>query len=150
MKLWIAATYDTAHRNGGWAFVLEGVPLIGWAGGERRTSHARMALSGLATTVRDLGIETPLSVIAARPDALVLHSVLKPPVEPPTEDLDLRAELAIGLAGRMWTIALGDPAGLTPLKFATAWAALAAEKAKMGGAFVSAIPKSNLLKAAIA
>lgn len=144
MKLWIAAAQDPAHRNGGWAFVREAP--IGWAGGERRTTRARMALAVLAIAVRDLAADTPLSVIAARPDALVLHGLLKAPAEPPTDDLDLRAELAKALSSRTWTLALGDPAGLTPLKFAAAWADLAAEKAKMGGAFVAAIPRTNLAK----
>ncbi len=146
MKLWLAASHDKAHRNGGWAFVREGSPVAGWAGGERRTTRARMALAVLAIAVRDLASDTPLSVIAARPDALVLHGLLKPPADPPADDPDLRAELAKALSGRAWTLALGDPTGPTPLKFAAAWADLAAEKAKTGGAFVAAIPRTNLAK----
>ena len=144
MKLWIAAAHDAAHRNGGWAFVREG--RLGWAGGVRRTTRARMALAGLAAGLRDLASDTAVAVIAVRADAMVLHGLLKPPVDPPSEDLDLRAELTRALGGRSWTLALGDPDAATPMTFTAAWADLAAEKAKTGGAFAAAIPKSNLAK----
>lgn len=146
-RLWIAASHDPAHRNGGWAFVRAGAETSGWAGGDRRTTRARMALNAFAAALKDLEPATPLAVVAPRPDALVLHTLLKPPAEPPTEDLDVRATLAKALTGRAWTLAIGDPAGPTPVAFAAAWADTASEKAKMGGAFANAIPKTNLAKA---
>jgi hypothetical protein len=148
-RLWIAAAHDPAHRNGGWAFVqADGAGVAGWAGGDRRTTRARMALAALAAALKDLPPGVGPAVVAPRPDALVLHTLVKPPPEPPTEDLDLRAALAKALAGRPWTLAIADPKAATPLAFAAAWADLAAEKAKAGGAFVNAIPKSNLAKIA--
>lgn len=151
MRLWLAASHDPAHRNGGWAFVRADGPgrgeVTGWAGGDRRTTRARMALAALAAACKDLPPGVAPAVVAPRPDALVLHTLVKPPADPPTEDLDLRAALAKVLAGRPWTLAIADPkAATTPLAFAAAWADLAAEKAKMGGAFVNAIPKPNLAK----
>ena len=148
VRLWVAASHDPAHRNGGWACVRSGDgDAIGRAGGDRRTTRARMALAGLLEALKDVPGGAPLAVVAPHPDALVLHTLLKPPAEPPVDDPDLRAALATALAGRAWTLAVGDPAGPTPCAFAAAWAETASEKAKMGGAFVNAIPKTNLAKA---
>ncbi|MFZ5718952.1 MAG: hypothetical protein ACOY5Y_05725 [Pseudomonadota bacterium] len=146
-RIWIAAAHDAAHRNGGWAFVRGGPQPVGRAGGERRTTRARMALAAFAAALKDLPAGEPLTVVAPRADALVLHALLKPPADPPAYDADLRAILATALAGRAWTLAVGDPAGPTPAAFAAAWAGTASEKAKMGGAFENAIPKTNLAKA---
>lgn len=148
MKLFIAASHDATYRNGGWAFVRTGGEVTGWAGGERRTRRARMALAGFAAALKDLPVGDTLAVVAARPDALVLHTLLKPPADPPAEDVDIRATLAKLLTGRAWTLAVGDPKGLPPLAFATAWSDLASEKAKMTGPFTNAIPRSNLAKVA--
>ena len=138
LRIWIAATHDRAHRNGGWAFVRDDAPPMGWAGGERRTTRARMALAGLAAALKGAA-PGPLAVTAPVADAQVLSSLLKPPEDPPTEDLDVRAELAGLLAGRSWTLAAGGGAD-TPVAFAEAWADFASEKAKAGGAFTAAIP----------
>jgi hypothetical protein len=149
LRLWLAAAHDPAHRNGGWAFVrADGSEVSGWAGGDRRTTRARMALAALAAACKDLPSGLAPAVAAPRADALVLHTLVKPPAEPVTEDLDLRAALAKLLAGRPWTLAIADPKAAPPLAFAAAWADLAAEKAKTGGAFVNAIPKPNLAKVA--
>lgn len=147
MRIWVAAAHDAAHRNGGWAFVRANGEVSGRAGGDRRTTRARMALSGFAAALEGLPAGAALAVVAPRPDALVLHTLLKPPADPPQDDLDLRAALAKALAGRAWTLAVGDPDGPTPAAFAAAWAGQASEKAKMGGAFVASIPKTNLAKA---
>lgn len=147
VRLWIAASHDAAHRNGGWAFVRAGDEPQGRAGGDRRTTRARMALAGFLSALKDLPAGAPLAVVALRPDALVLHTLLKPPAEPPADDLDLRASLAKALGGHAWTLAVGDAAGATPASFAAAWAEMASEKAKASGAFENAIPKTNLSKA---
>jgi len=118
----------------------------GRAGGDRRTTRARMALTGFLSALKDLPPGAPLAVVAPRPDALVLHALLKPPADPPADDANLRAELATALGGRAWTLAVGDPAGPTPMAFAAAWADLASDKAKAAGAFTNAIPKTNLAK----
>lgn len=146
-RIWIAASHDAAHRNGGWAFVRGGPEPVGRAGGDRRTTRARMALAGFLAALKDLPAGAPLAVVAARPDALVLHTLLKPPADPPTDDRDLRALLAKALEGRAWTLAVGDPAAATPTAFVGAWADMASEKAKAGGGFDHAIPKPNLAKA---
>lgn len=146
-RIWIAASHDAAHRYGGWAFVRAGAEPMGRAGGDRRTTRARMALAAFLSSLKDLPAGAPLAVVAARPDALVLHTLLKPPADPPADDLDLRAALKKALEGRAWTLAVGDPAAPTPAGFVVAWADTASEKAKAGGAFENAIPKTNLAKA---
>ena len=146
VRLWIAASHDPAHRNGGWAFVRADAEPVGRAGGERRTTRARMALAGFLSSLKDVPPGAPLAVVAPRPDALVLHALLKPPAEPPTDDLDLRAGLAKALEGRSWTLAVGDPAAATPTAFVAAWADTASGKAKAGGAFEHPIPRPNLAK----
>ena len=87
LRLWVAASHDPAHRSGGWAFVRagDGDP-TGRAGGERRTTRARMALAGFLAALKDVAAGAPLAVVAPRPDALVLHTLLKPPAEPPARD----------------------------------------------------------------
>lgn len=144
-RLWIAAAHDAAHRNGGWAWVRAGGEVTGWAGGERRTTRARMALAGFLASLKDVPAGD-IAVVAPRPDALVLHTLLKPPAKPPADDLDLRASLAKILGGRAWTLAVSDPERPSPAVFAAAWADTASEKAKMGGAFSVAIPRVNLAK----
>ncbi len=146
VRLWIAACHDTAHRNGGWSFVRAGGETLGAAGGDRRTTRARMVLTGFLGALKDLPADAALAVAAPRPDALVLHSLLKATAASPTEDLDLRRLLGAGLEGRTWTLAVGDPKGDTPLAFAAAWAELSSEKAKAGGSFTAAIPKNNLAR----
>jgi hypothetical protein len=146
LRIWIAASHDPAHRNGGWAFVRADPEPVGRAGGERRTTRASMALAGFLAALRVVPAGAALAVVAPRPDALVLHALLKPPADPPTGDGDLRAALAKALTGHPWTLAVGDPAGPTPTSFAAAWAETASHKAKMGGAFDVAIPKVNIAK----
>lgn len=146
MRIWIAAAHDAAHLNGGWAFVRAGAEVYGAAGGERRTTRARTVLGGFAAALKDVPNAESLSVVAPRADAMVLHALLKPPTDPPTTDMDLRASLAQTLAGRTWTLAVGDPDLSTPFTFAVAWAEMAAGKARTGGAFIATIPKTNLAK----
>jgi hypothetical protein len=146
MRIWIAAAHDAAHLNGGWAFVRAGAEVSGVAGGERRTTRARTALSGFAAALKELPAGEALTVVAPRADAMVLHTLLKPPKDAPTTDLDLRAMLAQALTGRTWSLAVGDPDAPTPFNFAVAWADMASEKAKTSGAFTAAIPKTNLAK----
>lgn len=146
VRLWIAASHDAAHRNGGWAFVRKGADIVSRAGGDRRTTRARTILSGFLAALKDLPAGAALAVVAPRADALVLHSLTKPPADPPPEDQDLRAVLTQALEGKTLTLAVSDPESPTPAAFVAAWADTASEKAKMGGAFQIAIPKTNLAK----
>lgn len=146
IRLWLAASHDPAHRNGGWAYVRSDGEVAGAAGGARRTTRAHVALAGFSAALQDLPPGRALAVVTLRPDALVLQQLLTPPADAPADDLDLRAKLAKALSGRTWTLTAGDPAAATPLAFAAAWADLGSDKAKMGGAFIAAIPRTNLAK----
>jgi hypothetical protein len=65
--------------------------------------------------------------------------------EPPTQDLDLWAQLTIALKSVRIGRAENRPG--TPIAFASAWAETARDKAKATGPFRSPIPKPNLAKA---
>lgn len=105
-----------------------------------------MALAALATALKDVPPGSEILVVAPRADALVLHTLLKPPAEPIADDADLRKALGAAIAERTLKLAAGDPSQPTPLQFAAAWADTASDKAKMGGAFTIAIPRTNLAK----
>ena len=144
-RLWLAAAHHRAFLNGGWAFVRAAGPdLTGAAGGDRRTTPARMALAGLAEALKDLPPgEAVLHVDAA--DAALLSPLFG--ADPPAdENLAAYAPAVAALATRTVRLAkLAEPAG-TPLAFARAWADLASDKAKSTGPFRSPIPKTNLAK----
>ena len=73
MRIWIAASHDAAHLNGGWAFVRAGGEVHGVAGGDRRTTRARSALSGFVAALKGVPPGDPLSVVAPKvqPEAAV-------------------------------------------------------------------------------
>ncbi|HEX2817716.1 MAG TPA: hypothetical protein VHN39_15085, partial [Phenylobacterium sp.] len=126
----------------------EGRALLGAAGGERTPSPERVALAGLVEALKaapsgirvELWSASPLVVAAPRRLAAA---------EPPTEDLELWAQLATALKDHPTSFARTASAPKTPTAFAAAWADLARDKVKNGGAFRSAIPKINLGKAGV-
>jgi hypothetical protein len=154
IRIWTRAAHHPAFKCGGWAYVrVDGAERSGQAGGERNTRAERMALAGLAAALKDL----PKSAAPIRVDLgsgelvrLARRIVGGPalgPDEAPTEDLDLWAQLATALKDRTASFELGDASFKGgPAPFAQAWADLASDKAKAGGAFTAAIPKPNLAK----
>ena len=143
-RLWLAAQHHKAFLNGGWAWVrTDGSDLTGYAGGERRTTRARMTLQGLVKALE--GVTGQVQVHASGPDAAVLAGLLTPPDEPPADDPDLRKVLAPRLAAL--TLLRIEAAPQTRLAFTQAWADTASERAKARGPFVVAIPRPNLAKA---
>jgi len=148
--IWVAAQHHKAFLNGGWAYVRVGAEVTGWAGGDRRTTRTRMALSGLAAALADLPKGAALRVETAAEDAKLLDGVFVEPADPPTDDLDLRAAIAGLLKGHEARLAVMSVQPRTPLAFAIAWADQAADKAKMTGAFRVAIPRPNLAKSGAA
>jgi hypothetical protein len=145
IHIYLAAAHHPAFRCGGWAVVrsIGGQP-TGAAGGARATSAQRMALSGLIWALRDLPAGADATLHTTNPD-LALTEVLAGTVNP-DEDLDLWAQVQAAAKGRRFTVTAATAAPDTPLAFAAAWADLAMDKAKMGGAFTAAIPKANLAK----
>ena len=150
IRIWVAAHHHKAFLHGGWAYVRAGAEVTGWAGGDRRTTRTRMALSGQAAALADLPRGAALSIKAAAEDAKLLGGVFVEPAEPPTDDLDLRAAIAGLLQGHEARLAPTSVQPRTPLAFTIAWADQAADKAKMTGAFRVAIPRPNLAKSGAA
>ena len=147
ITVWTVSTHHAAFRCGGWASVrlVAGEP-SGVAGGERATTAARMALAGLIAGLRDLppGADATVQTVGAQ--LMALPGVLGGQIRP-EEDLDLWAQVLTAAKGRTLTLSRAIAAPDSPLAFAGAWADLAMDKAKSGGAFASAIPKGNLTKA---
>jgi ribonuclease HI len=149
IRIWVETTHNSAFRSGGWAYVLaEGRALLGAAGGERTTSPERVALAGLIEALKAAPAGVRIEVASANP--LVVAATRRMTVaEPPTEDLELWAQLGALLKDRPASFARAASAPKTPSAFAAAWADLARDKVKNGGAFRAAIPKINLGKAGV-
>ncbi len=151
-RLWARSAHHAAFKCGGWAFArLIAGERSGQAGGDRNTTPRRMALAGLVAALKDLppgavAIDLGDAAVAALARKIAAGQALAED-ETPSEDLDLWAALTTALKGRAVTFtASGVGAKGGPQGFAQAWAELAMDKAKMGGAFVSAIPKPHLAK----
>lgn len=146
IHIWAETSHHAAFRCAGWAFVRRDADgLTGAAGGERHVTPERALLSGLAEALKGLPAGASVEVrtgnrqIAALPQRIAGFTAGE---DPPTEDLDLWAQLSTGL----------DAVRILPAPtnaFAAAWAELARDKAKATGAFRSAIPKPNLTKAGV-
>jgi ribonuclease HI len=152
IRIWIETTHNAAFRSGGWAYVLaEGRALLGAAGGERTASPERVALAGLVEALKaapagfrvEIQSASPLVVGASRRLAAAAAG------ETPDEDLDLWAQLTTALKDRPASFTKIASAPKTPTAFAAAWADLARDKVKNGGAFRASIPKTNLVKAGV-
>ena len=158
IRIWTCAAYSPVYRCGGWAAVRAGQGLVtGAAGGERATTARRMALSGLAAALRDLGPSRDptssglIGIETTSPELAAFARFLSglgdaSQGDGPDEDLDLWAQIAIAAKGRRLSLVRTPLEDGTPIAFATAWAELAQDKAKATGAFASAIPKPNLAK----
>ena len=152
IRIWIETTHNSAFRSGGWAYVLaEGRALSGAAGGERTPSAERVALAGLVEALKDAPAGMRVEVKSASPLVITTPRRItgQAPGEPPSEDLELWALITKALAGRPASFAATQNEARTPTAFATAWAELARDKVKNGGAFRAAIPKANLIKAGV-
>jgi ribonuclease HI len=150
IQIWLSAAHLPVYRCGGWASVrVDQGQRSGLAGGERNTTAGRIALAGLAAALRDLPpaaaveIQTTSAELAAHAGVIAGHG---PQTQPPTENLDLWAEIIAASAGRRLTLVHAPAATGTPLRFAAAWAELSRDKAKATGAFTAAIPKPNLAR----
>src|SRR5450432_2330113 len=100
IRIWIETTHNPAFRSGGWAYVLaEGSALLGAAGGERTPSPERVALAGLVEALKAAPAGLDVEVWSASPLVIAAPRRMAG-AEPPTEDLDLWAQIATALEGR--------------------------------------------------
>jgi len=151
IRIWLEIDHQAAFRSGGWAFVLaEGRALSGVAGGERTGSAERVALVGLAEVLKGVPAGVAVEVASASRAVLMIPRRLAAAADdPPTEDLELWAQVTTALKGRSARYTPAANALRTPTAFAAAWAELARDKAKTAGAFRAPIPKVNLAKAGV-
>ena len=149
LELWTAALCKPDPGYGGWAHVRRNADgtLAGAAGGERRTTGARMTLTGLIealTALADLPVETAVTLHFADPN---LSTEL------------VTSDGAYALAEpEAWTaarklLAARPVLTLSPLNeaapaagFLKAWADFGLDTAKTRGTFKAAIPRPNLMK----
>jgi hypothetical protein len=151
VRLWIETIHHVAFRLGGWAYVrdIEGA-VSGYAGGERNLTAARLDLGALAAALDGLPAGAAVSIRTANPALLAIGRALAaPPAEPPTEDLDLWAQLLRASNGKALSVVAAPAGSKTPQAFLAAWAEVGRDKAKVAGRFSAAIPKSNLAKLAL-
>lgn len=149
IRIWVETTHNTAFRSGGWAYVLaEGRALLGAAGGERTASPERVALAGLVEALKAAPAGFRVEIQSASPLVIAARSRMVS-TDAPVEDLDLWAQLTTALKDRPASFAKIASAPKTPTAFAAAWADLARDKVKNGGAFRATIPKANLIKAGV-
>ena len=156
VSLWIGCTYQPALRTGGWAHIcIADGKVTGSAGGDRRISTLRTSLAALTAALRSAGAAKPGdSIVIHTTDVEVagfvqhLSTLATGAASPPTEDLDLWAQLQTATAGRRLKVVKLRPEPQSPQAFVAAWAELGRDKAKAAGPFTAAIPKTNLAKIA--
>lgn len=151
--LWLELSHHAAFRIGGWAYVSRDPDgaVAGLAGGERRITAERTALlaliAGLKDARRPVQLRTGSQLIAAIPAriAAAQSAVNGAGEDPPSDDLDLWAQVMTALAAATVDIVKATPGDRTS-GFAAAWAELGRDRAKDRGPFTSAIPRPNLAK----
>ncbi|WP_421737090.1 ribonuclease H [Caulobacter sp.] len=151
--LWTASLCRPDPGYGGYAFVrrIEGetgaAALKGLAGGERRTSGARMALAGLTEALASLAdLPSGQSVTLHFADPALAAELVS------ADGAYATAEPEAWAAARA-AVAACPALSLSPLStsvpahgFLAAWADFGLDTAKTRGSFKAAIPKPNLLK----
>lgn len=146
--LWLELSHHAAFRIGGWAYVRRDPDgaVAGLAGGERRITAERTALMALVAALKDarrpVQLRTGSPLIAAIPARI---AAARAGEDPPSEDLDLWAQVMTALAAATVDIVKATPGDRTS-GFAAAWAELGRDRAKDKGPFTSAIPRPNLTK----
>lgn len=153
VTLWTAALCKQDPGYGGWAFVrkLDGesgaAAIKGAAGGERRTSPAKMSLSALIealTSLADLPADTAVTLRFADP-ALAGELVASDGAYATAEPEAWAAARAL-VAARSSLNLVPLAAGAPQTGFLAAWAEFGLDTSKSRGSFKAAIPKPNLMK----
>ena len=142
------------HGYGGWAWLaIEGAAARGWAGGERRTTAARMALTGALEALKAPEIAGPVQLDLGDPALIRIGADLlareaagwRDREGGPIADEDLWRKLATAIAARAAPVSFaGAPPAPDARDFIAAWTDFASNIAKDRGPFAAAIPKPNL------
>lgn len=153
VTLWIASLCRPDPGYGGWSFVRRtdgetgAAAIRGAAGGERRTSTAKMSLMALAEALEslsDLPKDASVTLRFSDPDLagqLVASDGAYATAEPDAWKA-ARAAVAARPVLELVPASPADAAG----GFLNAWAEFGLDTAKSRGSFKAAIPKPNLLK----
>ena len=149
VTLWTAALCKSDPGYGGWAHVRRNADgsLAGAAGGERRTSGARMVLSGAIEALTALGdapADTAVTLYFTDPN-LAAELVTADGAYALAEPEAWAAARKLLAARPLLTLALLADAA-PAAGFLKAWADFGLDTAKTRGSFKAAIPKPNLMK----
>ncbi len=150
VTVWIASLCRSDPGYGGWAYVrrTEGetgaAAIKGAAGGERRTSAAKMSLTALTEALADLPADTAVTLRFLDPDLagqLVASDGAYAAAEP---EAWAAARAAVAARPKLELVPASPADGATG--FLNAWAEFGLDTSKSRGSFKAAIPKPNLLK----
>jgi hypothetical protein len=151
--LWTASLCRPDPGYGGYAFVrrLEGetgaAALKGAAGGERRTSGARMALTALTEALVSLSDQPAgVAVTLHFSDPFLAAELVSADGAYATAEPEAWAAARAAVAACPVLTLVPLAANAEALGFLAAWAEFGLDTAKTRGAFKAAIPKPNLLK----
>lgn len=153
VTLWTAALCKQNPGYGGWAFVSRqdgqsgALALKGAAGGERRTSLARMSLSAVIealSSLSDLPADTAVTLQVA--DPALPGELTAAEGDYATAEPEAWAAARALVAGRPSLTLTLVPALAPAAGFLNAWAEFGLDTSKSRGSFKAAIPKPNLLK----
>jgi hypothetical protein len=151
VRVWLEVSHHQAFRVGGWAFVrFDANVVTGAAGGERQVDAERICLAGLAVALRDLTSGASVELVTSSSEVLAIPrriSAAESGENPPADHLDLWAQVSTAFRRAGVAVRRVEPAPQSASAFAAAWSEFARDRARDKGAFMAAIPKSNLAKA---
>lgn len=149
VDLWTASLCKPDPGYGGWAFVRRNTDgtLAGAAGGERRTTGAKMVLTGVIealTALSDLPADTAVTLHFVDPDLVAELVTADGPWA--TAEPEAWAEARRLMAARP-VLSLSPLVDTTPVAgFLRAWADFGLDTSKTRGTFRAALPRPNLMK----
>jgi ribonuclease HI len=153
VTLWTASLCKPDPGYGGYAFVrrLAGetgaAAIKGAAGGERRTSGARMALTALTEALASLSdLPAGVAVTLHFSDSTLASELVSADGAYATAEPEAWAAARAAVAACPVLTLVPLAANAEALGFLAAWADFGLDTSKTRGAFKAAIPKPNLLK----
>ncbi|MCY1647074.1 ribonuclease H [Caulobacter sp. SL161] len=153
VTLWIANLCRSDPGYGGWAYVrkIDGetgaAAIKGAAGGERRTSSAKMSLTALTEALESLTDLPPETAVTLRfLDPALAGQLVAADGDYATAEPEVWALARAAVASRPVLDLVPASPGEPTSGFLSAWAEFGLDTAKSRGSFRAAIPKPNLMK----
>ncbi len=153
VTLWIASLCRPDPGYGGWAFVrrMDGetgaAAIKGAAGGERRTSAAKMSLAALSEALESLSdLPTEAAVTLKFLDPDLTGQLVASDGDYATAEPEAWAAARAAVAARPSLALVPASPGDAASGFLAAWAEFGLDTSKSRGSFKAAIPKPNLIK----